>query len=117
MFAFPRSLKLLTPGHFNYVFQQPQRVSSPEIIILGRLNELGYPRIGFSITKKNIKRAHERNRIKRLMREYFRLHQHEFPSMDFVIILRKGIADLKNQEIIKIIGKLWLRHCRLARGY
>ncbi|MGP1947016.1 MAG: ribonuclease P protein component [Arsenophonus sp. NC-PG7-MAG3] len=116
MFAFPRELKLLIPRHFNYVFQQPQRVSSPEIIILGRQNELGYPRIGFSIAKKNIKLAHERNRIKRLMREYFRLHQHELPSMDFVTILKKGITDLKNQEITEILGKLWLRHCRLARG-
>ncbi|MGP1956951.1 MAG: ribonuclease P protein component [Arsenophonus sp. NC-PE1-MAG3] len=115
MFAFPRELKLLIPGHFDYVFQQPQRASSSEITILGRLNELGYPRIGLTIAKKNIKRAHERNRIKRLMREYFRLHQHELPSMDFVIILRKGIADLKNQEITEILSKLWLRHFRLAR--
>ncbi|MGP1958831.1 MAG: ribonuclease P protein component [Arsenophonus sp. NC-CH8-MAG3] len=116
MFTFPRELKLLIPRHFDYVFQQPQRASSPEITILGRPNELGYPRIGLTIAKKNIKRAHERNLIKRLIREYFRLHQHELPSMDFVIILRRGITDLKNREITEILGKLWLRHCRLARG-
>ncbi|HGJ5881815.1 ribonuclease P protein component [Arsenophonus sp.] len=116
MLAFPRGLRLLTPRHFDYVFQQPQRASSPEITILGRLNELGYPRIGLTIAKKNVKRAHERNRIKRLMREYFRLHQHELPSMDFVILVRKGVADLDNQEITETLGKLWRRHCRLARG-
>lgn len=116
MLAFPRELRLLTPSHFDYVFQQPQRASSPEITILGRLNELGYPRIGLAIAKKNVKRAHERNRIKRLMREYFRLHQHELPSMDFVILVRKGVVDLDNQEITETLGKLWRRHCRLARG-
>lgn len=52
MLAFPRELRLLTPRHFDYVFQQPQRASSPEITILGRLNELGYPRIGLTIAKK-----------------------------------------------------------------
>ncbi len=40
--------------------------------------------------QKNVKRAHERNRIKRLAREYFRLHQHELPSMDFVVLVRRG---------------------------
>ena len=34
--AFPRELRLLTPKHFNFVFQQPQRASSPEVTILGR---------------------------------------------------------------------------------
>lgn len=43
------------------------------------------------LSQKNVKRAHERNRIKRLTREYFRLHQHELPSMDFVILVRKGL--------------------------
>ncbi|MCE1644756.1 ribonuclease P protein component, partial [Enterobacter hormaechei] len=56
--AFPRELRLLTPKHFTYVFQQPQRASSPEITILGRPNELGHPRIGLTIAKKNVKRAH-----------------------------------------------------------
>ncbi|MFP3029201.1 MAG: ribonuclease P protein component [Arsenophonus sp.] len=113
--SFPKKLRLLTSRHFDYVFQQSQRASSPEISILGRLNELGYPRIGLSIAKKNIKLAHKRNRIKRLTREYFRLNQHELPSMDFVILVRKSVADLDNQEITKILGKLWHHHCRLAR--
>lgn len=116
MLAFPKKLRLLSPQHFNYVFQQSQQASYPEITILGRLNELGYPRIGLTIAKKNIKRAHERNRIKRLTREYFRLHQHKLPSMDFVILVRKGLANFNNQEITEILCKLWCRHCRLARG-
>ncbi|WP_086109901.1 ribonuclease P protein component [Xenorhabdus vietnamensis] len=114
--AFPRELRLLTPEHFTYVFQQPQRASSAEITVLGRLNELGHPRIGLTVAKKNVKRAHERNRIKRLARESFRLNQHKLPSMDFVILVRKGIAELDNRQLTEALGKLWRRHCRLARG-
>ncbi|MDK7737448.1 ribonuclease P protein component [Providencia stuartii] len=114
--AFTRELRLLTPRHFDNVFKQPQRASSPEITILGRLNELGHPRIGLTIAKKNVKRAHERNRIKRLAREYFRLHQHELPPMDFVVLVRKGVANLDNQQITETLGKLWRRHCRLAQN-
>ncbi|MCW7548338.1 ribonuclease P protein component [Photorhabdus luminescens] len=114
--AFPRELRLLTPKHFTYVFQQPQRASSPEITILGRLNELGHPRIGLTIAKKNVKRAHERNRIKRLARESFRLNQHKLPPMDFVVLVKKGVAELDNRALTEALDKLWRRHCRLARA-
>lgn len=89
--AFPRELRLLTPSHFTFVFQQPQRAGTPQITILGRLNSLGHPRIGLTVAKKNVKRAHERNRIKRLTRESFRLRQHELPPMDFVVVAKKGL--------------------------
>ncbi|WP_216782650.1 ribonuclease P protein component [Candidatus Profftia tarda] len=113
--AFPREFRLLTPHQFNFVFQEPQRASSPQIIILGRMNNLGYPRVGLTVSKKCVKRSHERNRIKRLIREHFRLRQHSLPAMDFVVIARKGGQTLDNQELINILEKLWLRHCRQAR--
>ncbi|MBP2169002.1 ribonuclease P protein component [Erwinia toletana] len=107
---------MLTPTHFTFVFQQPQRAGMPQITILGRLNALGHPRIGLTVAKKNVKRAHERNRIKRLTRESFRLRQHELPSMDFVVVAKKGVADLDNRALAEALEKLWRRHCRLARG-
>lgn len=112
--AFPRELRLLTPTHFTFVFQQPLRVGTPQITILGRLNKLGHPRIGLTVAKKHVKRAHERNRIKRLTRESFRQRQHELPAMDFVVVAKKGIADLDNCALTETLEKLWRRHCRQA---
>ncbi len=107
---------MLTPAHFTFVFQQPQWASTLQITILGRLNSLGHPRIGLTVAKKHVKRAHERNRIKRLTRESFRLRQYELPAMDFVVVAKKGIADLDNRTLAEALEKLWLRHCRLAHG-
>ncbi|PVZ83294.1 ribonuclease P protein component [Serratia sp. S1B] len=112
--AFPRELRLLTPTHFTFVFQQPQRAGTPQITILGRQNLLGHPRIGLTVAKKYVKRAHERNRIKRLTRESFRLRQHQLPAMDFVVVAKKGIAELDNRALTEVLEKLWRRHCRLA---
>lgn len=98
---------MLTPSQFTFVFQQPQRAGTPQITILGRLNSLGHPRIGLTVAKKNVRRAHERNRIKRLTRESFRLRQHELPAMDFVVVAKKGVADLDNRalsEALKIMA-------------
>ena len=114
--AFPRELRLLTPSQFTFVFQQPQRAGTPQITILGRLNSLGHPRIGLTVAKKNVRRAHERNRIKRLTRESFRLRQHELPAMDFVVVAKKGDADRDDRALSYALEKLWRRHCRLARG-
>ena len=112
---FSRELRLLTPIQFNSVFEQPFRASTPEIIILARKNNLEHPRLGLTVAKKHLKRAHERNRIKRLVRESFRLSQHRLPAYDFVFVAKNGIGKLDNNTFAQILEKLWQRHIRLAQ--
>ena len=112
---FSRELRLLTPTQFKNVFEQPFRASTPEIIILARKNNLEHPRLGLTVAKKHLKRAHDRNRIKRLCRESFRLSQHRLPSYDFVIVAKQGIGRLDNRTLWQILDKLWQRHIRLAQ--
>ena len=113
--TFHRGLRLLAPEHFKYVFQDPQRASTPEVTILARPNSLSNPRLGLTVAKKHLKRAHERNRIKRLCRESFRLLQHELPNYDFVIVAKAGIGKLDNRTFEQTLSKLWQRHIRLAK--
>ncbi|VFP86640.1 Ribonuclease P protein component [Candidatus Erwinia haradaeae] len=116
-YSFPKQLRLLTSTHFKFVFQNPKRVSASYITILGRLNSLGHPRIGCAISKKNLKHSHERNRIKRLIRESFRYNQHQLPAMDFVVIVKSGIIALDNNAFTIALEKLWNRHCLLAHKF
>lgn len=104
-----RELRLLTPSDFNHVFTQSIRASSPFITLVARKNELHHPRLGFAIAKKQVKHAHERNRLKRVIREYFRLRQHELPSMDVIVMVRSVVIELSNAEIRVILDKLWQR--------
>lgn len=113
--GFPRGLRLLTPVQYRYVFQSPIRASTPELLILARQNSLSTPRLGLAIPKKHLKRACDRNRIKRLCREYFRLHQHKLPACDFIVIAKSGISNLDNATLTSILSKLWQRHIRLAQ--
>lgn len=100
---------MLTPASFSHIFKDPLRAGSPYVTILARPNHLNYPRIGFAIAKKQIKRAHDRNRVKRLAREYFRCHQHEFPAMDFVILARTAVIEIDNRQLTVLLEKLWRR--------
>ncbi|KGQ26917.1 ribonuclease P [Gallibacterium anatis] len=106
---------MLTPSQFSFVFQQPFRASLPEISIIARPNTLQHPRLGLTVAKKYVKRANQRNRIKRICRESFRLQQHLLPDYDFIIIARKGIGDIDNALLFKMLDKLWQRHLRFSK--
>lgn len=113
--TFPRELRLLAPNQFKAVFAQPDRASTPQLTLLSIPTSLENPRLGLTVAKKHLKRAHDRNRIKRIVRESFRLKQHQLPHHDFVFVAKGGIGKLTNQELFETLEKLWQRHIRLAK--
>lgn len=65
------------------------------------------PRLGFAIAKKQVKRAVDRNRLKRLFRESFRQSRARLPNKDFVIMVRHKIIFMSNQQIFELMQKNW----------
>lgn len=64
-------------------------------------------RLGITISTKVHKRAHERNRVKRLVREVFRKNLAKFQNgFDLVFIAKKGIEERSNIEIKKEVKYL-----------
>ncbi|MDF7671326.1 ribonuclease P protein component [Orbaceae bacterium ESL0721] len=100
---------MLTPFDFNYVFQQSFRAGSPYITLVARYNRLDHPRLGFAIAKKQVKRAHERNRIKRIAKEYFRHHQSQLPNIDFIVMAKSPVLELDNAQLVATFDKLCQR--------
>ncbi|QCI24678.1 ribonuclease P protein component [Buchnera aphidicola (Rhopalosiphum padi)] len=111
-YFFKKKSRLLRSVNFQYVFSNPCTKSTFQINILGRSNLLGHPRLGLSISRKNIKHAHKRNTIKRLIRETFRLLQHKLISMDFIVIAKKNIVYLNNKKITNILENIWSNYHR-----
>ena len=114
--TFSRELRLLAPVQFKAVFENPFRASTPQMTLLARLNTAENPRLGLTVAKKHLNRAHDRNRIKRIVRESFRLKQHELPNMDFVFVAKGGIGKLDNATLFETLEKLWARHIRLSKN-
>lgn len=67
--------------------------------MIARTNDLGFPRLGLAISRKVAPKAHQRNRIKRMAREWFRLCATDLPGIDFVIMARSGAVHGTNGEI------------------
>lgn len=106
---FPKSHRLLRPADYGKVFDDVQlKVPHRNFLILATPNNLGHARVGLIFSKKNLKLAVQRNRIKRRVRETFR-HQTELPALDIVVLGRQGLASLENQVICDSLNDLWRR--------
>ncbi|WP_151704847.1 ribonuclease P protein component [Nitrincola alkalilacustris] len=114
-FGYPRQLRLLTGGDFKRVFDGAVfKVSEQPLLILASPNDLDHPRIGFVISKKNIRRAVKRNRVRRIIRESFRLNQHNLPNIDMVILARKDLDKLDNVALFQLMNRNWSRLSKKA---
>ncbi|WP_244308921.1 ribonuclease P protein component [Pseudomonas duriflava] len=110
---FSREKRLLTSRQFKSVFDSPTfKVPGNSVLLLVRQNGLDHPRLGMVIGKKSVKLSVERNRLKRVLRASFRLHQDHLIGLDIVVIARKGFGDLANPELHQHLGKLWHRVVR-----
>ena len=112
--SFPKSHRLLKPADYGRVFDDVQlKVPHRNFLILATPNSLGHARIGLIFAKKNLKLAVQRNRIKRRIRETFRLKQ-QLPALDIIVLGRQGLAQLDNNQVNLALLDLWQR---LERKY
>lgn len=105
MNCFEKTRRLLKKSDYDYVFEQAKKIVTPEFIILHRANTLGFSRLGLALSKKAIPMAHDRNRIKRLLRETFRTR--ELPAFDVIFLARQGVAKVENKTLIAELGVIW----------
>ncbi|WP_319004912.1 ribonuclease P protein component [Microbulbifer aggregans] len=116
-FAFGKPLRLLTASHYRVVFDDaPVRAAHPQFLILARPNGLDHPRMGLVIAKKHVRHACNRNRIKRIARETFRLQQQQLFPLDAVVLARPGAGELDKAELAKVLQKLWRKLDQRARN-
>lgn len=114
-FGFAKPLRLLNAADYRAVFSGTQvRAAHPNLLILAIRNDLGHPRLGLVVAKKHVRNATDRNRIKRIARETFRLRQHALPAVDAVVIARPGIGELDRAALAKLLDKQWRKLARRA---
>ena len=104
----PSAARLCRARDYKRVFDQPLRSKDRLLTVLCRSNDLDHPRLGIAVAKKNVRRAVTRNRVKRVVREYFRLHRHLPPNLDLVVLGRPGVGKCSNSEIHRSLE----RHCQ-----
>lgn len=115
---FQKSRRLLNAKAYQAVFDHVDyKASSRVMLCLAYKNGLAHPRLGLVIAKKNVKHAVQRNRIKRIIRESFRLHQQQLPDVDMIFLARRGLDALENEQLHKEMTKIWQRLANKASSH
>jgi ribonuclease P protein component len=108
-FGFPDLYRLRTPAEYKNVFANPVKSSDKYFTVLAINSPLSHPRLGLAIAKKAIKKAVARNRIKRTVRESFRLQRQQIVNIDIVVLARGDAANADVQILRKSLEKHWLK--------
>lgn len=106
MFCFDKTRRLRNKNDYEHVFSAANKTITPEFVILHCKNSLGYARLGLALSKKKIAKANQRNRLKRLLRESFRVHD-KLPAVDMIFLARQGVAKIENYSVTANLGKAW----------
>ncbi|MGI9211606.1 MAG: ribonuclease P protein component [Methylococcaceae bacterium] len=105
--GFPRLLRLNNSGDFQHVFDNATKSADRYLTVLARANGGQAPRLGLAISRKQIRHATDRNRIKRLIRESFRLSQHHLDGFDFIVMARSSAIQASHEALRYSLQKHW----------
>lgn len=101
-----KTCRLTKPAQYNRVYEHGKRLRGDNFSLLILPSESGKSRLGISIHGK-LKGAVKRNRIKRIIREFFRTHYGSLPlETDFVFTVRKGFSLDSPLEITTVVFNL-----------
>ena len=113
-FSYTRRDRLLNASQFTKVFNQANKSSSEFFTILSRENDIDQSRLGIVVAKRRVKRSVDRNVIKRIVRESFRLNKAKLPAYDFVVIIKRPVNVIKRSklklELKQQLDSLWKQY-------
>ena len=85
-----RRERINDPQDFKRVMRKGKKIVSGRFILFLKENEKEFHRLGVVVSKE-VGPAVYRNRIKRVCREFFRLHKHQIKgAVDIIILTKKG---------------------------
>lgn len=115
-YNFPNRAKLIKTDEFSSVFNFRRRYCGRFLAIHYRDNQLAWPRLGLIVGKKTARLAVQRNYMKRLLRELFRIRQHQLSPVDLVVRPLKAFRRTDYPEVCREFDELLARIKRASLG-
>jgi ribonuclease P protein component len=114
--AFSRDKRLLNAVDFQQVFKCGKRQKTTYFSVVFCKNQhCDKARLGVVIPKKHNPLAVTRNRIRRVIRESFRLHQAMLGSVDLVIQVQRSLHNIENAGLYEDLNHQWQQLHALLR--
>lgn len=105
--GFCKKYHLLKPSEFQQVYRQKIWIGNREFIVNLCRNQLPHARLGLVVSKKVSKRAVDRNKIKRHIREWFRHHRETLNGFDIIVTAKPTVLNKSPSEQQTALADLW----------
>lgn len=106
---YPRIARLLLPADFSALRNAGKRLSCRYFYCEYRLTSAATARLGMAVSRRVSKRAVERNRIRRQIRESFRLQRARLLGCDVLVVARTLATEQANCLLRDELNLLWSR--------
>ncbi|MDA3920350.1 MAG: ribonuclease P protein component [Salinisphaera sp.] len=107
--SFKPEARLHAPPEFRRVFAQGNKHVSDGLVVIFAVNDRPQARLGLALAKRRIRRAVDRNRVKRLVRESFRKARIHLPAIDVVVLARSQTSTMSNAALAAQLAMIWQR--------
>ena len=87
-----KQAKMIKTDDFSSVFNFRKRIATQYLALHYQPNTYQRPRLGLVVGKKVAKLSVNRNYMRRVLREFFRLQQHEICHVDLIVRVQKKFS-------------------------
>ncbi len=102
-------MRLLAPVEFERTFATGKRIRNDVFKIIASANGRHRARLGLAISRRCAARAVDRNRIKRVVRENFRVNAPTLGSIDIVVQATARTRTRSSKRLSRELDDLWAR--------
>ncbi len=103
----PAPKRLRRKSDFDAAYARGRRFGNGFFGVTASWNDKGWPRLGLAVAVKTAGGGVQRNRLRRIIRESFRLHQHELPGVDVIVSAREKAKNAARPELHASLVALW----------
>lgn len=107
--AFPANKRLRNDVVFKDIYNNGLKKVYTHFVLFYQKNGYDWPRLGVVVTKKNVRHAVDRNRLKRMVRESFRCHQQRMANYDIIVVCRYNAINSSPEKMNTELEYMWAK--------
>lgn len=107
MARFDKHARMLKAEEYSQVFNKAHRSSDQYFTVLAKPKNNGFVKLGLAVSKKKARRAVSRNRLKRIIRESFRLSKNTIACANYVVMVQQKSEKVSNKVLFLSLEKHW----------